>query len=289
MVITSITSGLGNQLFQYAIGRRLALQNQADLWFDLRYYHQTYETDTVRHFKLDRFSIDYNVLDTSLYRYIQKASRLLLNRSLPGLIKTYTEPHFHYDPAAIHLRAPFLMLNGYWQTEQYFADCADQIRQELTFRRQAGPRFSAYKQAIAQSQTPVSVHVRRGDYVTHADFSKSFGFIGLDYYMAAISRLKTQVANPTLFIFSDDPDWVRQNLLVDLPHEFVVNEGTDAEVDDLELMSLCRHHIIANSSFSWWGAWLNPAPDKVVIAPKIWFSNKPFDTSDLTPSSWLRL
>ncbi len=289
MVITAITSGLGNQLFQYAMGRQLALQNRTSLWFDLRYYHQTYETDTVRHFKLDRFCIDYQALDTSPYRYIRKASRLLPGYSLPGLIKTYSEPHFHFDPTAKQLRAPYIVLNGYWQTEQYFADCAEQIRGELQFRRQPGPRFARYKQAIAASQTPVSLHIRRGDYVTHTDFSQSFGFVGLAYYDRAINALKARVPAPKLFVFSDDPDWVRQHLTVDLPHEFVVNEGDDAEVDDLELMSLCRHHIIANSSFSWWGAWLNPNPDKVIIAPKIWFRDKPFDTSDLTPKNWLRL
>jgi hypothetical protein len=289
MVISKITSGLGNQLFQYALGRHLALQAGTSLWLDLRYFHQEYATDTVRKFKLDRFNVPYNLLDTSAWLWASKATRLLPGRSLRPLVDTRHEADFHFDPAVVRPAAPLTILWGFWQSERYFAESAAQIRQELTFNRPLSKSFLDYQQKIAAASVPISVHVRRGDYVTHPEFSQSFGFVGLAYYQNALSHLHRLFPDATLFFFSDDPDWVRANIKTDQPHVFVQNSGPDADVDDLQLMSLCRHHVIANSSFSWWGAWLDPNPNKVVIAPQRWFANKPWDTKDLLPPSWLRL
>ncbi len=186
MVISKITSGLGNQLFQYALGRQLAAQAGTSLWFDLRYFHQEYATDTPRRFKLDRFSIDYKLLDSSPWLYASKATRLLPGRSLRPLIDTRFETNFHFDPAMIRPAAPFTILWGFWQSERYFAQSAAQIRQELTVNRPLGNLFLAYQKQIAEATTPISVHIRRGDYVTHPEFSQSFGFVGLDYYEKAI-------------------------------------------------------------------------------------------------------
>lgn len=289
MVIAKITSGLGNQLFQYALGRHLAIQNQTRLWFDLRYYHRTYETDTPRQFKLDRFSIDYDLLDYSPWLYVSKATRLLPGRSLRPLFDTRKEPHFHLDPAVPNAKGAFITLDGFWQSEGYFASNAATIRRELTFTRQPGPMYARYRQQIEQTQTPVSVHIRRGDYVSHPEFSQSFGALDDTYYQTALAQINGQFPDATLFVFSDDPEWVRQHMRFERPHVLVENTGPDADVDDLQLMSLCHHHIIANSSFSWWGAWLNPRPDKRVIAPKQWFRNKPWNTADLIPAGWVRL
>lgn len=289
MIITKITSGLGNQLFQYALGRHLALVNKTSLWADLRYFNQEYATDTIRKFKLDRFDVQYNLLDSSPWLYASKATRLLPERSLRPLVDTRYEADFHFDPAVIRPAAPLTILWGFWQSENYFAQSTPQIRQDLTFNRSLASSFLAYKQQIGEAETPISVHIRRGDYVTHPEFSQSFGFVGLSYYEMALAHLQGYFPRATLFFFSDEPDWVRAHIRTDLPHVFVQNSGPDADVDDLQLMSLCHHHIIANSSFSWWGAWLNPHPDKVVIAPKRWFANKPWDTKDLVPGGWLRM
>ena len=164
------------------------------------------------------------------------------------------------------------------------------IRNELTFNRVTGETFNTYRRQIEGAKQPISVHIRRGDYVSHPEFSQSFGFVGVDYYRSAIARLMAQFPDACLFLFSDDPAWVQDNLAPDAPCVFVKNTGPDADVDDLQLMSLCKHHIIANSSFSWWGAWLNADKRKVVIAPDRWFKNKPdWDTKDLLPPTWLRL
>lgn len=290
MIVARITSGLGNQLFQYAMGRSLALRNNTSLYFDLSYYKQHYATDTPRAFRLDRFAIDYNRLDTSPYLYLSKATKLLPNRTLKPLFNWLTEKQFHADPAVLNATGRFVVLDGFWQSERYFARCEAVIRGELTFTRATGATFASYRREIDRSEQPISVHIRRGDYVSHPEFSQSFGFVGVDYYRAAIARLMAQFPVARLFLFSDDPGWVQQNLALNVPHVFVQNTGPDADLDDLQLMSLCKHHIIANSSFSWWGAWLNADTHKVVIAPDRWFLNKPgWDTKDLIPANWLRL
>ncbi len=290
MIITRITSGLGNQLFQYALARSLALNTNSQLYLDLSYYQQQYETDTPRTFKLDAMGLAYQRFDTSPYRYMVKAARLLPARWLNPLITFVSEPHFHADPAVLHTRARIISLSGFWQSERYFADHADQIRRDLTAQSRSGHLVTAYKNAIERADVPVSLHIRRGDYVTHPAFSRSFGFIGLAYYHAAIGQLLRRFPALNLFIFTDDPTWVAENFRANVPAVSVVNTGPDADLDDLYLMRHCHHHIIANSSFSWWGAWLNPRPDKVVIAPRHWFCNKPdWNVADLVPADWLRV
>lgn len=290
MVIGRITSGLGNQLFQYALARTLALRNHTSLYLDLSYYKQTYATNTPRTFKLDRFNVRYERLETSPYVYLSKATKLLPNRSLKPFAQFVREPHFHFGRAVLEAKAKLIVLEGFWQSERYFGECASVIRDELSFKRQVGPAFDSYRRMIQQAELPISIHIRRGDYVTHPEFSQSFGFVGLAYYQQAIRMITNRFPSATLFVFSDDMDWVRHNLSLNLPHVFVNNTGADADVDDLESISLCHHHVIANSSFSWWGAWLNPRADKVVVAPNQWFKNKPdWNTRDLVPPGWLRL
>lgn len=290
MIISRITSGIGNQLFQYALAKSLALRNNTSLYLDLSYYKQLYETDTPRVFKLHHFNIDYSVLNTSPYLYVSKSTKMLPNRTLKPLFEFVKEKQFHFDPSVLRARARFVTLDGFWQSERYFGDHNDAIRRELTFKRETGPTFASYKAAIERADTPISLHIRRGDYVNHPEFSKTFGFVGLDYYQAAIALFTERFPTATYFIFSDDADWVRQNLRLEADHVFVTNTGPDADLDDLQLMSLCKHHIIANSSFSWWGAWLNADKNKVVVAPNQWFRNKPdWNTDDLVPANWLRL
>lgn len=290
MVIGTITSGLGNQLFQYALARSLALRRNTSLYLDVNYYRQARERDTPRALKLDHFNTAYRALHTSPYHYIAKSTKLLHDRTLKPFVQYVKEGQFQFNPSVFESNARLIILEGFWQSERYFSECSHIIRNELSFNRQTGETFARYQTMIKSADVPVSMHIRRGDYVSHPEFSQSFGFIGLEYYQAAITHLTEQFPKVKLFVFSDDPTWVRQNLNLVVPHVFVTNTGDDADVDDLQLMSLCHHHIIANSSFSWWGAWLNPSPDKRVVAPKQWFRNKPdWNTCDLLPSGWLRL
>lgn len=290
MIISRITSGLGNQLFQYAAARQLSLKNHTELYLDLSYYRYQYETDTPRVFKLSHFSIPYRELQDSFVQYLSKATKLLPNRSLPPLCLFLKEKHFHVDESVLSARARCITLDGFWQSETYFRGSAEIIRRELTLSTIPSPEFNGYAAQIAGTPMPVSMHVRRGDYVNHPEFSKTFGFVGTDYYTQALEQLKAQVDNPTLFVFSDDKEWVRQNLVLPANTVFVENSGPDSDVADLVLMSRCYHHIIANSSFSWWGAWLNPRENKLVITPKQWYKKQPtWNTKDLLPAAWLAI
>lgn len=290
MIISRITSGLGNQLFQYAVARHLALKNKTALYLDLSYYKYKYDTDTPRAFKLGHFSVPYRILQQSPVEYLSKATKLLPNRSLPPFFLFLKEKHFHFDEQVPATRGQCITLDGFWQSEAYFRENADTIRRELMLTGAPSPEFEAYQQQIGEASMPVSVHVRRGDYVNHPEFSQTFGFVGLEYYKEAIRQVTNLLESPQFYVFSDDQAWVRQNLPLPGSTVFVQNTGPDSDVADLVLMSRCRHHIIANSSFSWWGAWLNPNSDKAVITPKNWYKNKPdWNTKDLLPSTWLAL
>lgn len=290
MVIGRITSGLGNQLFQYALARHLALKNKSSLFLDLSYYQYIYATDTPRAFKLGHFSVPFTILQDSWLEYVSKATKLLPNRSLPPFFLFLKEKQFHFDAAVVQARASCITLDGFWQSEAYFREHADIIRQELQLSSNPSPEFDYYQSQIGAIPTAVSIHIRRGDYVHHPEFSQTFGFVGVEYCQRAINRITEQVGTPQFFVFSDDQDWVRHHLPLPDTAVYVQNTGPTADVADLILMSRCQHHIIANSSFSWWGAWLNPNPNKLVIAPKNWYKNKPtWDTKDLIPSTWITL
>jgi hypothetical protein len=198
------------------------------------------------------------------------------------------ERAFTFQPKVLGQRPP-AYLDGYWQSEKYFGDVADVIRKDFTVKRAPSAANAAWLDRIGATVS-VSIHVRRGDYVTNADANKFHGTCGIDYYQRAVQMLSSRLGGrPEFFVFSDDPAWVRANLdLGSHPHHYVTNNDAQTNYEDLRLMSSCRHHIIANSTFSWWGAWLNASPDKVVVAPRRWFRADEMDDRDLVPSGWVR-
>lgn len=283
-----ISGGLGNQLFQYAAGRRLAVKLGVPLVLDL----VNYSTDPLRKYALHAFNIQCEISDSDgvaifnsdgfrerLYRKIQ--------RNLPFRMRSYVvERHFHFDPEVLRL-PPGVYLWGYWQSEKYFADVSKQIREELTLKEEP----NAQNREIAEhmgSVDSISVHVRRGDYVTNPETRRWHGHCDLEYYRRTMTAIAERVQHPNFFIFSDDFEWVRDNLRPAHPCTYVSHNGAESDYLDMWLMSRCRHHIISNSTFGWWSAWLNPRKDKIVFAPARWFSEAGHDTSDLIPEGWVR-
>jgi Glycosyl transferase family 11 len=201
--------------------------------------------------------------------------------------ETIHEKHFHFDPEV--LTAPkFSYLNGYWQTEKYFPAVSDRLRQEFQFRYLQDSKSRMLSDLIGQTSS-VGLHIRRGDYLSNSANLEFHGLCGLDYFEQAIRQIGDRVNQPYFFIFSDEPEWARENLKLSYPTTIVDHNCGDHDYQDLRLMSQCQHQVIANSSFSWWAAWLNENPDKVVIAPSRWFNNAAIDTKDLIPSSWTRI
>jgi hypothetical protein len=176
---------------------------------------------------------------------------------------------------------------GYWQSARYFDNYDSQIRKDFTFRLPLEGRNAELAIDMAGSQS-ISLHIRRGDYIKHKPTSKIMHVCSLDYYRDAVRWVSSKVVAPVFFVFSDDMEWVRRHIDF-LPNFVLVDINREADsFRDMQLMSFCKHHIIANSSFSWWGAWLNSNVKKIVIAPQKWFCNG-LDDSDLIPSQWIRL
>lgn len=211
----------------------------------------------------------------------------LYNRLFADNSKYFQEKSFAFDPKVLKLRDD-VYLDGYWQTDKYFKDIEPLIHSEFSFVLPQGEKDKGISKLITAC-TAVSLHVRRADYVTNISANKVHGTCGLDYYDRAMKLITEKVDDPHFFVFSDDPEWAKQNLRNAYPTVYVDHNGADTNYQDLRLMASCKHHIIANSSFSWWGAWLNEDPNKIVIAPKQWFSDVQKNTNDLIPPTWIRL
>lgn len=292
MIVSTILGGLGNQMFQYAAGRALAVLRDEPFLVDLSGFssytlHQGYEL--LRVFGLEVGSASLNDLREILGWRTDPLVRKVLKRSIFSSLRGShfaIEPHLNYWPGLESMTSPVYM-TGYWQSARYFEHCEGVIREDFRFRHTLEGRNRELVARMADCQS-VSVHIRRGDYVTHPATSKILHVCSLNYYREAIRRITSQIPDAVFFVFSDDMKWVRQQVDF-LPRSVLIdhNLGQDS-YRDMQLMSSCRNHIIANSSFSWWGAWLNSNPDKIVIAPKEWFKNG-VDDGDLVPPQWFRL
>ena len=292
MIISNIIGGLGNQMFQYAAAKALSLRLDAPLKFDNRDFagyklHQGFELNGL--FNCNVEVATNNDLNMVLSWQKNRVVKRLLKRAefTSFRRKSYVvEPQFNYWSGIRQLKDN-IYLDGYWQSEQYFIDFADTIHADFTFRPILSAQNAEIAKHIAQVNA-VSLHVRRGDYAVNPKTTATHGLCSLDYYRAAIDYVSGHVVQPHFFIFSDDIAWVKANLNIDSSAFFVDHNANQESYNDMRLMSLCKHHIIANSSFSWWGAWLNQNAEKIVIAPKQWFS-KSTDSTDLIPAGWIRL
>ena len=292
MVIVQLVGGLGNQFFQYATGRAVAHRNRTPLKLDISAFDQ----DPLRSYRLHHFNIVESIATPDEVAHLTKRgsgiwkriSRRVERYLLPPYRRSVFAQRFdHFDPDILRLRGNVYLI-GYWQSEKYFKDIAHIIRQDFTFRHTPDTENQKLARIIANTNS-VSLHIRRGDYVSNPITYQYHGVCSLDYYRAAVARLTQTVKRPHFFVFSDDMEWAQQNLKPDYPVTYVTHNGVERDYEDLRLMSQCKHHIIANSAFSWWGAWLCTRPGKLVIAPRKWFNKADCDTSDLIPASWSRV
>ena len=289
MIITRLFGGLGNQMFQYAAGRRLACILGVELKLDVSWI----EKFKSREYFLGNFNIKENFASASEIAVMAPTGRLghALAKKWPKKWPKYIqEKHFHFDPDILNL-PDGVYLKGYWQSEKYFLDISEIIHREFTVKIPPSDKNKELSETIA-SKNSVSIHIRRGDYIATQKTTQCHGACDLGYYFRCIDYLKQLVNNAHFFIFSDDIEWAQTNLKKLHPVTFVDFNRPDKAYEDLRLMSQCKHHIIANSTFSWWGAWLNPGKDKIILAPKQWFAKKMQDSmkmEDLFPSAWIRL
>jgi hypothetical protein len=292
-VISELTGGLGNQLFQYAAARALALREGRGLYFA---WH-LHRSSTQRRFMLDPFQLGAEVRREPLSRARlcwlglrspladRKAGRLW-QRLRGRAVASLHEQGFHYTP--LRSVQDRIALDGYFQSWRYFVDQEPAIRAGLSLRAPLS-HGSARLLAQIESDHAVCLHVRRGDYVADAKTAAFHGALDLGYYRRGLEALGAAAKGATLYLFSDDPVYCKSALSFDQKTVVVEGLGADRPWEDLRLMAACKHFVIANSSFSWWGAFLSTHADKRVVAPQRWFLNAEHDTRDLCPPTWMRL
>lgn len=290
MIIVRLLGGLGNQMFQYALGRSLALKNNTELKLDITAFEV---------YKLHKYSLGEafgaNIKISSkdeineFRRYRTRTGKrwFLRNLLLSDTSKYFREKFSAFDPEVLTLGSD-VYLDGYWQSEKYFKKIESVIRTDFSFTLPQGERDKEVFNLINESNS-VSIHIRRADYVTDANANKTLGTCSAEYYTKAVDILVQKVTDPHFFVFSDDHEWVRKHITINYPAVYVDHNSADTNFQDMRLMASCKHNIIANSSFSWWGAWLNGNQNKIVIAPKQWFADASKNDSDLIPSTWTRI
>ncbi len=294
MIIVQLLGGLGNQLFQYCLGRRLAAEYQVPLALDVFLLEdRTKGRHAVdRRFSLDVFAADFRfatISDCLRYsawgmprplRYLSRTLRISRES------RQTVERRFGYD-ANVMSCGPDAYLSGLWQAVQYFKPIEEQLRKDLAFRLPLADRSAGLASQLSRPDS-VCLHVRRTDYVTAASSNSPLGFIGLEYYRNACDEVLASQPDAKFFVFSDDLEWCHQTLNF-LPNAQFVGQEHAGYKDSghLHLMSLCRTFVIPNSTFSWWAAWLGTYAGKVVYLPDRWFRDPSLDASGLYPAGWI--
>jgi hypothetical protein len=295
VIVVKLMGGLGNQMFQYAAARRLALRHGTSVAVDLSYFQHCPEGDTPRRYELGKLCVQARIatpleaaelsgLDLTASMRLKMMGRRLLGNSLTRSFYPEAPDRFCHEVLDL---PDNVYLYGYWQSVDYFADVADILRTELQVRTAPEGRNLELSAQICATES-VAVHFRCGDYVSSAKTAAFHGALAENYYQRAVEELSRRVVNPHFYVFSDDPDWVRRSITFSVPTTIIDHNPPDQGHEDLRLISLCRHAIIANSSFSWWGAWLIDYPAKFVIAPRRWFTDGRA-VSGLLPETWTTL
>ena len=288
--------GLGNQMFQYAAARRLAHHHNTEVVLDCSQLADIRMGDTPRHYELENLSVNARIASRlEVAEMAVRSERLHLRllvrlRRLAGLglhPRVVQESHIGFCPEILGL-PDNVYLCGYWQSEKHFLDIQDIIRDEFSVK---GPMSNENEDLAREisGNNSVAIHFRRGDYISNAKAAAFHGSLSLNYYEKAMTAISKAVETPVFFVFSDDPEWVRNNFKTPYPTRIIASNPPLQAHEDLRLMSLCRHAVIANSSFSWWGAWLIRNPEKIIIAPETWIKHSDIQVVDLIPDSWIKI
>ncbi len=281
MITVKIMGGLGNQMFQYALARKLeAIGKKVQL--DTSYYDEIPKGDTQRSKWTDQFHHRFQEVDISS-KSGENIKRLAAR--IRGKEYDIVEKSPNYSPEVLEIHSGYLI--GYWQTEKYFFDVAELLRKDFEYDIESFSDMQErlYKKVKNEKNT-IAVHIRRGDYL-NTENSGIFGNICTrEYYRNALTYMSERVQDSKIFVFTDAPEDVKEILPEDSRYE-VLSNGLNDEWFELFLMSQCENNIIANSSFSWWGAWMNDHPNKIVIAPPRWTNQN--NCQDIYCSHWIRM
>ncbi|MDI6034176.1 alpha-1,2-fucosyltransferase [Flavobacterium sp. LB2P84] len=295
MIIIKLQGGLGNQMFQYAFASILAKKNKTSVLIDRNSFEVTEKRHgyTPRNFELNVFNNSYGQATASDIITFDNLSIIDKLKKKLGLHypKRYEEIAFNFQSETLSIKAP-IYLTGYFQSYKYFTGFENYIKKKFSFPVDKLDEMNKKLLITIKNSNTISIHVRRGDYVSDTLTQQFHGNCSLEYYLEAIALLSSKSKDFILIFFSDDSQWVKEQFQ-NLPYSkiFIDQNKNENSWKDMFLMSSCNHNIIANSSFSWWAAWLNENPEKIVIAPKHWYveSEAEKHTMDLIPSAWIRL
>lgn len=292
MIIVKLQGGLGNQLFQFAIGKRLSIYYNTILKLDTSFLIKS-TVNTIANVTPRQYALQHIAKDTAIATK-KEIDLFSNNTNIKHRLKKYIAQYKYIKEANFKFDDTFLTygkncyLDGFWQSELYFKDIATDLKTVFDEQALQDDKCITVYNSITNCNA-ISIHIRRGDYVTNTAANKFHGVCSIEYYYKAIELIAAKVSNPNFFIFSDDYKWVYDNFNINHPFTIVDINNINKPLLDMKLMSYCKHHIIANSSFSWWGAWFNLSNEKQVIAPKNWFQDKTIDTTTLFPSNWITL
>lgn len=300
MIIVRLNGGLGNQMFEYATGRKLADKLGVELKLDLGKMKQMdglplQDIQKVHfYYRLCFMNIRAEFANSNEIRQYQSNTIDTLFSDLKrkiglGVNKKYTyykEKQFRFDPNVLE-QSDNTLLDGFWQSEKYFIDIQSKIRNDFVFTTKLTKKNMEIANKISELNS-VFILIRRGALVNDPKTNATHGYCDIGYYEESIKFISEKVNHPVFFVFSDEPNWAKANLKIDFPCVFISHNNREFYHEDLRLMSMCKHGISANSTWSWWGAWLISYPEKIIIAPKNWFKAS-VDTTDLIPKNWIRI
>ena len=291
--------GLGNQMFQYAVGLQLATLHKTILKLDLTFLldRTPRENFTYRNFDLEVFNLRTEIATLAEVRRFRRlaepASRTFLERVADKFTKRkyYLETHPAFEPRVLDLPDE-TYLEGYFQDERYFNDIKADVRKRFTLQPDETTLPSETRKIADEIRASQSVclHVRRGDYVAYPANVRIFGICGTDYYERGTTELRQRTGAGRVFVFTDDVDWCRNNFKKSDGYTVVENAhaGSHASIH-FWLMTLCRNFLIGNSSFAWWAAWLSGGKEKIVCRPDPWFVDPKYSEAVVCPDSWVKI
>lgn len=298
MIYVRLLGGLGNQMFQYALGRHLALKNNTELVLDTTYFDQTPKNKkhfVKRNYDLDIFNIKARTL--SPLEAVQLPSRHLntmhkIKHRIKKILSLYDrldncrvlteKTPFSFDEKVMASQKNAYLI-GFWQNEKYFKDIEELVKADFTNDNTHTESVAMLAREISNSNS-VCLNVRRGDFVNNL----AHGFVGMEYISKAVRYILQTVTVDKIYVFSDEVDWCAKNLRLDVPHQIVSHDYAGAKFSSyLGLMTRCKHFIIPNSTFGWWAAWLSSSREKIVVAPKRWVNVPGLDAADIIPRGWV--
>jgi hypothetical protein len=299
MIVVRLMGGLGNQMFQYAAGLRLAYRHQTELKLDLSFLLDRSPRENFAYRNFDLVVFNFPILRASpeevrQFRCLRPSgSRNFLRRIANKLTRRhyYFEHHLAFDPRVLELPDQ-TYLEGYFQNENYFSDIEQMVRRSFRLAPDESKLPLATRSLAEEirADNAICLHVRRGDYVTNPVVNRYHGICSLDYYERGLAKLRSLQAIGKIFVFSDDEDWCRENFIDAAQFEIVGNEHAGPRASThLWLMTLCKHFLIPNSSFSWWAAWLSDSPKKVVVRPSHWLQARESIDVDVCPPPWIKI